>query len=139
VPQEEHRGEPYVATRRPPVKVTPGQGPAEPVRQRAGPGQGIVLRTGFFVLDWTLKFTSTTVTLDGHPFRLPWGEHFIPLETGCHQLQVSFPHFPLSRAGKASVEFDVGARQVVRASYRAPRSVLVAFMPGQLTVAAGVD
>jgi len=30
------------------------------------PGQGIVLRTGFFVLDWTLRFTRTTVIIDGH-------------------------------------------------------------------------
>jgi hypothetical protein len=121
------------------MNVTPGQGPAEPVRQMAGRGPGIVLRTGFFVLDWTLKFTRTTVTVDGHAYQLPWGEHFIPLEPGCHQLQVSFPHFPLSQAGKASAEFDVVPNQVVRASYRAPLSVLVAFMPGQLTVAARED
>jgi hypothetical protein len=114
--------------------VTPGEGPAQPAPQPARPGQGIVLRTGFFALDWTLKFTRTTVTLDGHPYQLPWGEHFFPLEPGRHQLQVSYPYLRLSRAGKASVLFDVAPDQVVRASYRTPRSVLVAFLPGKLTV-----
>ncbi len=114
--------------------VTPGECPAQPVPRPARPGQGIVLRTGFFVLDWTLKFTRTTVTLDGHPYQLPWGEHFFPIEPGRHQLQVSYPYLRLSRAGKASVLFDVAPDQVVRASYRTPRSVLVAFLPGKLTV-----
>lgn len=114
--------------------VTPGEGPAEPVPQSARPGQGIVLRTGFFVLDWTLRFTHTTVTLDGHPYQLPWGEHSFPLEPGRHQLQVSYPYLRLSRAGEASVLFDVAPNQVVQASYRTPGSVLVAFLPGKLTV-----
>ena len=97
------------------MSVTPGEGPAQPVPQPAGPGQGIVLRTGFFVLDLTLRFTLTTVTLDGHPYQLPWGEQFFPLETGRHQLQVSYRSFRRPRAGKASVLFDVAPEQVVQA------------------------
>jgi hypothetical protein len=116
------------------MSVTPGEGSAQPVPQPAGPGQGIVLRTGFFVLDFSLRFTLTTVTLDGHPYQLPWGEQFFPLETGRHQLQVSYRSFRRPRAGKASVLFDVAPEQVVQAFYRAPRSVLVAFLPGKLTV-----
>jgi hypothetical protein len=101
---------------------------------RLAPSQGIVLRTGFFRLDWTLRFTRTTVTIDGHPSELPWGEHFFPLEPGCHQLQVSYPYLRLSEAGKASTVVDVAPNQVIQASYRARRSVLVAFLPGTLTV-----
>jgi hypothetical protein len=52
--------------------------------------QGLVLRTGFFRLDWTLRFTRTTVVIDGHLHLLPWGEHFFPLEPGPHQVEVSY-------------------------------------------------
>lgn len=67
--------------------------------------QGLALRTRFFVLDWTLNFTGTIVTIDGQRRELPWGEHFFPPD------------------------------QVVQASYRAPKSMLVAFLPGKLTIA----
>lgn len=63
------------------------------------PPQGLLLRTEFFRLDWTLRFTRTTVTIDGHPYELPWGENFFPLEPGCHQLEVSYRYRRLSRAG----------------------------------------
>jgi hypothetical protein len=102
----------------------------------ASPGQGIVVRTGFFSLDWTLRFTRTTVTVDGHRYQLPWGEHSFPLEPGRHQLQVSYRYLHLSAAGNASLEVDVAPHRVVQVSYHAPRSVLVAFMPGKLTVEA---
>ncbi len=97
--------------------------------------QGIVLRTSFFHLDWTLNFTRTTVIIDGHHDELPWGQHFFALEPGRHELQVSYRYFRLSRAGMASILVDIAPDQVVHASYRAPRSVLVAFLPGKLTIA----
>jgi hypothetical protein len=103
--------------------------PAQP----ASDGQGIVLRTGFFVLDWTLNLTRTTVIIDGHVHELPWGQHFFPLEPGRHELQVSYRCLHLSRAGKASIQVDLAESQVVQVSYQAPRSVLVAFLPGKLT------
>jgi hypothetical protein len=40
----------------------------------------------------------------------------------------------LSRAGDASISDDVAANQVVQVSYRAPRSVLVAFLPGKQAI-----
>jgi hypothetical protein len=99
-----------------------------------GPGQGVVLRTGFFPIDWTLRFTRTTVTLDGHSFSVPWGEHFFPLEPGRHRLQVSYPYRHLSEAGKASALLDVTPDQSVQVSYQAPPSVLMLFLAGKLTV-----
>jgi hypothetical protein len=105
-----------------------GQSAAGP----AEPGQGIVLRTGFFVLDWTLNFTRPTATVDGRSYRLPWGEQFIPLAAGRHELEISYPWLGLFRAGKASVLVDIAPNQIVTASYRAPNSVLVAFRPGKL-------
>jgi hypothetical protein len=99
-----------------------------------GPGQGLVLRTKFFRLDWTLRFTHTTVNIDDRTYELPWGTHYFPLEAGSHQLEVSYPYLRLSRAGKASVAVDVSPNQVVEASYHSPKSVLVAFRPGRLMV-----
>ena len=92
------------------------------------------MRTGFFVLDWTLRFTRTAVVIDGHLHELPWGEHFFPLEPRSHEVEVSYRYLRLSRAGKASLVIDVAPSRIVRASYRAPRSVLIAFLPGKLTV-----
>jgi hypothetical protein len=97
-------------------------------------GQGIALRTQFFRLGWTVRFTRTTVTIDGQAQELAWGEHFYPLGPGRHQLQVSCQHLPWSQAGQASIEVDVDADQVVQFSYRAPTSVLIAYRPGKLTV-----
>jgi hypothetical protein len=48
---------------------------------------------------------------------------------------VSYPYLRLSRAGQASIQLDVAPDQVVQASYQAPKSVLVAFLPGKLTIA----
>ena len=102
--------------------------------QTAGSGQGIVLRTGFFALDWTVRFTRTTVAIDGNRHEVGWGERYFPLELGTHHLQVSYQYLWLATAGRASLPVDVAPDQVVRVSYRAPRSVLVAFLPGRLTV-----
>jgi len=49
-------------------------------------------------------------------------------------LQVSYQYLRLSLAGKASIQVDVAPKQVVQASYQAPKSVLVASLPGKLTV-----
>jgi hypothetical protein len=119
---------------RPTTSLTPARIGRVATDPSAGPGQGIAFRTGFFFLDWTLRFTRTTVVIDGHLHELPWGEHFFPLEPGSHQVEVSYRYLRLSRAGKASALIDVAPNQVVQASYRAPRSVLIAFLPGKLTV-----
>lgn len=94
--------------------------------------QGIDLRTTFFVLDWTVNFTRTTVVIDGQVHDVPWGEHFFQLEPGRHEVQVSYRYLCVSEAGKASIVVDVPENQIVQVSYRAPRSVLVAFRAGKL-------
>jgi hypothetical protein len=70
--------------------------------------------------------------LDGQVHDVPWGEHFFELEPGQHEVQVSYRYLRVSRAGKASIVVDVPENQVVQVSYRAPRSVLVAFRAGRL-------
>jgi hypothetical protein len=117
------------------TKMTRPRVPARSLSQTDGPGQGIALRTGFFVLDWTLGFTRTTVTIDSQRHQLPWGQHFFPLEPGRHQLQVSYRYLYLSAAGNASFDVDVAPHQVVQVSYRAPIGVLWrGAVPGKLTV-----
>jgi hypothetical protein len=108
---------------------TPQQSPP---RSAAGK-QGIDLRTRFFVLDWTLNLTHTTVVIDGHQQELPWGEHFIPLEAGQHEVQVCYPCLRRPE-GKASAMVDIAENHVTRVSYRAPRSVVIAFRPGKLSI-----
>lgn len=103
-------------------------------RDRPAPGPGIALRTGFFRLGWTLRFTRTTVAIDGHSHQLPWGEHFFPVEAGRHQLQVPYQYLRLTAAGRASIDVDVAPGQVLQVSYQAPRSVLMAFLPGKLSI-----
>jgi hypothetical protein len=118
--------------RREPKIAGPGEELRRATSRPAEPGQGIVLRTRFFVLDWTLNFTRPTATVDGRSYRLPWGEQFIPLAAGRHELEISYPWLGLFRAGQASVLVDIVPNQIVTASYRAPSSVLVAFRPGKL-------
>ncbi len=97
------------------------------------PGQGIALRSSYFVLDWTLRFTRTTVVIDGDTWELPWGDHFFPLSPGLHQIRVSYRYLRFRAAGAASTTVRVDPETVVRIAYDAPRSVLLAFLPGKLT------
>jgi len=117
-----------------PEATNPPPAPLRTPPQPATDGQGIALRTSFFVLDWTVNFTRTTVVVDGHEHQLPWGEHFFPLEPGRHELQVSYRYVGRPQAGKASIPVDVAENQIAHVSYRAPSSVLVAFRPGKMTV-----
>jgi hypothetical protein len=73
-----------------PEATNPPQAPLRTPSKPATDGQGITLRTSFFVLDWTVNFTRTTVV-------------------------------------------NVAENRITHVSYRAPRSVLVAFRPGKLT------
>jgi hypothetical protein len=112
-----------------PELSVPAVSPGPPV----GSGQGVVLRTAFFILDWTLRFVDTIVIIDGHRYELPWGEHFVSLETGPHQLQVSYPYLHRPR-GKASINFNLAPGEMVEARYRPPISVLGANRSGRLTL-----
>jgi hypothetical protein len=103
-----------------------------------GADQGITLRTGHFVLDWTLRLTHTDITIDGHKHERPWGEHFFSLEPGRHQLEVSYPYLRRPR-GKASMSFDVAPNQVVEARYKTPTTVLVANHAGTLSFGSGQE
>jgi hypothetical protein len=100
----------------------------------AGTRQGILLRTGFFRLDWTLRFTQTTVVIDERSYHLPWGEQFFPLEEGSHLLHVWYRYLHLDQAGKASIRVEVPRGQAVKVSYQPPTSVLLARKPGALRV-----
>jgi hypothetical protein len=119
-----------------PETSTPPPAPMGAPTQPTSGGQGIALRTSFFLLDWTVNFTRTTVVVDGNRQVLPWGQHFLPLGPGRHELEVSYRYLRRLDAGRASISVDVAENQVTHVSYRAPWSVLVAFQPGKLTTQA---
>jgi hypothetical protein len=116
-----------------PEATNPMPAPLHTPPQLAADGQGIALRTSFFVLDFTVNFTRTTVVVDGREQELPWGEHFFPTEPGRHELQVSYRYLGRPQAGKASISVNVAENRITQVSYRAPISVLIAFRPGKLT------
>lgn len=60
--------------------------------------------------------------------------HLVGTAERIAELTEVYRYLRLSRAGKASVVIDAAPNQVVRASYRAPTSVLIAASPGTLTV-----
>jgi hypothetical protein len=90
--------------------------------------EGLALRTGFFHLDWTLRYTQPTVVIDGHPNECPWGEHFFPLESGPHQIDIFYRYLG-GRAGKVSVGIDVSTNGTVKAADRAPNSIVMDSCP----------
>lgn len=98
--------------------------------------QGVLLRTRFFVLDWTLRYSHTIVTVDGEANELDWGEHFISLDTGAHTLEVAYRFIGHAR-GRSSIRIEVAPNHIVRVCYQAPRSVLFSFLPGKLVVETG--
>jgi hypothetical protein len=95
--------------------------------------QGLALRTEYFHLDWTLRFTRPTVMIDGRAVECSWGESFFQLEPGPHRVQIFYRYLGM-QAGRVSAGIDVADNQVISASYRAPNSVLIAFLPGKLCV-----
>jgi hypothetical protein len=93
-------------------------------------GQGLALRTEHFHLDWTLRFTHPTVVIDGHADECDWGEHFFPLEPGRHHVEIFYRYLG-RQAGRVSAGIEIAPDNIVSAAYRAPNSVLIAFLPGK--------
>jgi hypothetical protein len=96
-------------------------------------GQGLALRTEYFHLDWTLRFTHPTVIIDGHADECSWGDSFFQLEPGPHRVQIFYRYLGM-QAGRVSATINVTDNRVINASYRAPNSILIAFLPGKLCV-----
>jgi hypothetical protein len=94
---------------------------------------GLSLKSGFYHLDWTLRFTHPTVIIDGHSEEGVWGECFFSLDPGPHEIEIFYRYLG-GRGGRVCAEIEVAPNRVVSATYRAPNSVLTAFRPGKLKV-----
>ena len=91
---------------------------------------GISVTTRVFPLAFLLLLFKTTVTIDGTPNVLRWGEHFFPVAPGTHSVYVTFKYL-FGDMGGNGVTVEVPAGQVVRVHYRSPWLV---FLKGRITI-----
>jgi len=95
---------------------------------------GISVHTRFIPLAFILFLVKTRLELDGGPPVVrPWGDSFIPVAPGRHQVRCYFVYLFLSRAGDSAITVDVAPGQVVQLRWRAPWLV---FLPGKWEIAA---
>ncbi|MGH9171410.1 MAG: hypothetical protein ACRD0Z_11140 [Acidimicrobiales bacterium] len=96
------------------------------------PGQtGVLVRARVFGLQFLLLLFKTTVTIDGVPTEVKWGEHFFPTPPGGHEVRVSFKYL-WRQMGENAISIQVEPGQVVSVHYRSPFFI---FMPGSIKVA----
>jgi hypothetical protein len=93
---------------------------------------GIIVQTKVFFLAFLLLLFKTTVTIDGVPVVIKWGEHFFPAAPGTHEVRVSFKYI-FGDMGENHVTVQVGPGQTPRVSYRSP---FIVFSKGKIAVAA---
>jgi hypothetical protein len=96
----------------------------------AGAPATIVVRTKIFPLAFLLLLFKTTVTIDGSPNELPWGEHSFPVQPGSHSVAISFKYL-FGDMGRAAVNVELAPGAVVQVHYRSPWLV---FMAGKVSV-----
>jgi hypothetical protein len=73
----------------------------------------------------------TTIEIDAHVERRPWGTHTFDVPAGEHTVAVSYPWLFTSRAGRNSVTVTVRAGETTRVAYAAGP---VRYLPGKITV-----
>jgi hypothetical protein len=88
-----------------------------------GGGARIVVETSYFPLNWFLGFTGPTITLNGQPMNVNWGQRIIDLPPGQYHVQVHTRY--LGRFGPAEAVVPVGLGQQAPVYYRAPAALLV--------------
>ena len=93
---------------------------------------GIVVKTKVFPLAFILLLFKTTVTIDGQPVVIKWGEHFFPTPPGTHEVRVSFKYI-FGDMGENRVTVPVAAGQTARVNYRSP---FIVFLKGKIALAA---
>ena len=72
-----------------------------------------------------------TVTIDGVPVVIKWGEHFFPAAPGTHEVRVSFKYI-FGDMGENGVTVQVGPGRTPRVNYRSP---FIVFSKGKIAVA----
>ncbi|HEX4218806.1 MAG TPA: hypothetical protein VHZ02_10585 [Acidimicrobiales bacterium] len=91
---------------------------------------GIIVRSKVFPLAFLLLLFKTTVTIDGVPIVIKWGEHFFPAAPGTHEVRVSFKYI-FGDMGENLVTVQVAPGQTPRVNYRSP---FLVFMKGKIEV-----
>lgn len=91
---------------------------------------GIIVTTKVFFLSFLLLLFKTTVTIDGSPAIIGWGEHFFPAAPGAHEVRVSFKYL-FGDMGENRVTVQVAPGQTPRVKYRSP---FLVFMQGKIEV-----
>jgi hypothetical protein len=91
---------------------------------------GIVVTTKVFFLAFLLLLFKTTVTVDGSPVVIGWGEHFFPAAPGTHEVRVSFKYI-FGDMGENRIAVPVTAGQATRVDYRSP---FIVFMKGKIAL-----
>lgn len=97
------------------------------------PSSVLVVRTGYWAMSFMLAAVQTRIELDGAPpVMRPWGETWIPVVPGVHQVRVFFPWALYKQAGNAIAPVQVGPGELVVLEYEAPRWLVA--MKGTWTI-----
>jgi hypothetical protein len=93
---------------------------------------GIIVKSRVFPLAFLLLLFKTTVTIDGSPAIVKWGEHFFPAAPGTHEVRVSFKYI-FGDMGENRITVEVAPGQNPRVDYRSP---FIVFLKGKIALAA---
>jgi hypothetical protein len=93
---------------------------------------GIIVKSKVFPLAFLLLLFKTTVTIDGSPAVVKWGEHFFPAAPGTHEVRVSFKYI-FGDMGENRVTVQVAPGHNPRVIYRSP---FIVFLKGKIALAA---
>lgn len=96
------------------------------------PTAALEIAAGYPALSFALALTKPRITIDdGPPVVWSWGAGTLPVAPGRHRVQCSFPWAFFSNGGRAALEVDVPAGEVVRLRYLPPK--MFVFNKGKLT------
>lgn len=86
------------------------------------PSSVLVVRTRYWGMAFMLEAVQTRIEVDGAPpVPRPWGETWIPVTPGVHQVRVFFPWALYRQAGNTTTSVQVGPGELVVLEYEAPR------------------
>ncbi|HMR08501.1 MAG TPA: hypothetical protein PKA88_22125 [Polyangiaceae bacterium] len=69
------------------------QQPNQPQAMVQQPSCGIEVLAKHGFLQWMLMLVSPMMLVNGHPYKLIWGRHIVPMPPGQYQVNVYFPWF----------------------------------------------
>ncbi len=96
---------------------------------------GVALKTKYLLVSFLLAFFKPKLVVDGgEPVQVSWGETFIPLAPGRHQLRVFVPYLWYRHMGDSTQDIEVAPGQVVHAQWKSPWLV---FLRGKWTFPQG--